>query len=87
MALTQLPDDILLNEHGWTRADLNVAIHALAPKNSAPAGLHFAHERHIVRSRARQAANEEAPEALGYVIPVNQRRLPSKTKTISEDDE
>lgn len=74
-ALLALGPDAMA-EQGWTKADLNVAIHCLAGKNEQPAALAMSHERSIVRQRARLAqVGVDVPEAQGYVIPVPQGRM------------
>lgn len=49
-ALLELPAEELA-KLGWTKAELKVAIHAIAPRKDAPLYLQMAQERHVTRMK------------------------------------
>jgi hypothetical protein len=86
-ALLKLTDREL-EEKGWTREDLIIATHSVAPRGQVPVYLHAAHERHGLRIRARENAGaQDTPKAKGYVLPAPAGRQEGGTARLAPADE
>jgi hypothetical protein len=87
-AMSKLTDEEL-EAKGWTRQEINVAIHALAPKNSAAFGVHAATERHLNRLRAMESngGGNAAPAAQGFVLPAPAAPPRGEPRRLTASDE
>jgi hypothetical protein len=62
--------DLGIEQRGWSREELNIALKSLLPTSKVPFGLRMAHERYVTRVRVRDGADESVPaEAAVVVIP------------------